>query len=171
MKHFILILGLIVGSVATANAQYAKTGEMKSRGSKIIVDGEKLTSQQAAKLFSDFAGEEMGVAYLKNRKAYRTGVTLSIVGPVAFGVGSVAYVVGALMTLDSNLLPFSEIVHYTGATMATGGVLMTVAGIPTAAVYRHRIKKATAEYNSAVASKPIVTISPARSGIGIAMNF
>ena len=46
-----------------------------------------------------------------------------------------------------------------------------IAGIPTASVYRHRIKKAVAEYNSAAASKPLVSFSPARSGIGIAMNF
>ena len=61
--------------------------------------------------------------------------------------------------------------YYTGATMAVTGALMTVAGIPTTIVFKKRIKNTAAEYNRSVASRPTVTLSPASSGIGIAMTF
>ena len=60
MKRIILTLALIIASVTLANAQYAYPTEIKSRGSKILVDGEKLTAQQAANLFTEIGGEEMG---------------------------------------------------------------------------------------------------------------
>lgn len=171
MKRFILILGLMVASVVAAQAQYAYPSELTSRGSKIIVDGEVLTGQQAAELFADFGGTQMGEDYLKNRKGFRTGLTLSLSGPVAFVVGGFAYVVGGLMTIDPSLSPGAEIIYYTGMTLAVSGALMTVAGIPTACVYRYRIKNSVNEYNTSVKSKPVVTFSPARSGIGLAMTF
>ena len=171
MKRLILILGLMVASVVAAQAQYAYPSEITSRGSKIIADGEVLTAQHAADLFSEFGGEQMGEDYLKNRKGFRVGLGLSIAGPPVFAVGGCAYVVGALMTIDPQHAPQSYIICYTGATLAVSGLLMTVAGIPTACVCRHRIKNAASDYNDAVKSKPVVTFSPARSGIGLAMTF
>ena len=170
MKRLILILGLIIASVSAAQAQYAYPSELTSRGSKIIADGQKLTTHQAAKLFTEFGGAQYGEDYLSNRKGYRTGITLSLTGPVTFAVGGVAYIVGGLMTLDDDLSPASYITYYTGAAMAVSGAIMTVTGIPTACIYWSRIKRTTKEYNAAN-SKPLVTFSPARSGFGIAMNF
>lgn len=170
MKRFILILLLIAASLTAAHAQYARPSEISSRGSGIYAEGQKLTAQQAADLFSDFGGTQMGEEYLSNRKGFRAGLGLTIAGPPAFALGSAAYVVGALMTLDSSLSPVSEIVCYTGATMAVSGVLMTVVGIPTLCVYRSRIKDSTAEYN-ARNSRPVVAFTPARSGVGVAMTF
>ena len=170
MKRFILILLLIAASVTAAKAQYARSLDISSRGSSIYVSGEKLTAQQAADLFSDFGGAQMGEDYLSNRRGFRTGLGLTIAGPPAFVLGSTAYVVGALMTLDSTLSPMSYIVCYTGATMAVSGALMTVAGIPTLCIYRNRIKNSVAEYNTKK-SQPVLTFSPASSGIGVAMTF
>ena len=171
MKRLILVLSLIIASVTAAKAQYAYPSEISSVGSKIYAYGDKLTTQQAYELFSEVGGEQMGEEYLKNRKGFRTGLGLTIAGPPVAVVGYFSWFIGALMSLDSDLSPVSEIVFYTGATMLFSGTAMTVAGIPTTCIYRHRIKKATEEYNASVNSKPVVTFSPARSGIGIAMNF
>ena len=171
MKRLLIVLSLIIASVTAANAQYAYHKEVSSVGSKIFVDGERLTTSEAADMFSQFGGEQMGEEYLKNRKGFKTGLGLSIAGPPTAALGYFAWFVGALMMLDSDLSPVSYIVCYTGATMLVSGTAMTLAGIPTACVYRHRIKKATSEYNAGLNSKPIVTFSPASSGIGIAMNF
>lgn len=171
MKRLILILGLMVASVVTAQAQYAYPSEVTSRGSRIIADGEVLTAEQAADLFSECGGEQMGEYYLKNRKGFRAGLCLSIAGPPVFALGGFGYLVGGLMTIDDDLAPQSYIICYTGATLAVSGLLMTVAGIPTACVCRSRIKNAASDYNAAVKSKPVVTFSPSRSGIGLAMTF
>ena len=175
MKRIIILFALIVSSAAISHAQYANPSHINSRGSKIIAEGERLTPQQAATLFSDFGGAQMGEEYLTNRKGYRTGVALSVTGASMFAVGYVTFGYGFLVCLVDAFaggeLVWPEAVLYTGAGIATAGGLMTLAGIPTAAVYRHRIKKATSLYNDAGGLKPAVTFSPARSGIGIAMNF
>lgn len=180
MKRVILILGLLLASAAVFNAQYAYPSEITSRGSKILVEGEKLSPEQAVALFSDFGGVQMGEDYLTNRKGYRIGVALSVAGASSIVVGTVTFYTGLLCGL-AYVLPGSiageeipswpDALMYTGSGLAVSGAAALLAGIPTASVYRHRIKKATAEYNSAAASKPVVSFSPARSGIGIAMNF
>ena len=157
MKRIIMILGLIIVSVTAAKAQYVYPSELNARGSKIIADGQKLTTQQAYELFTELGGEQYGESYLTNRKGLRTGVTLSLVGPVAAVAGSYATIIGALMTIDPDHAPGSYIICYTGMTVAISGALMTLAGIPIACVCSSRIKKSI--------------ITPASSGIGIAMNF
>ena len=171
MKRIVLILGLIVASVTAAQAQYARPSELTSRGSRIIADGETLTVQQAADLFSEFGSAEMGEDYLKNRKGFRTGLGLSIAGPPVCVFGGFAYLIGGLMSIDSDLYTIGASIYYTGATLAVSGALMTVVGIPTACVYRSRIKNSALDYNAGIKPKPIVTFSPARSGIGLAMTF
>ena len=166
-----MILGLIIASVTAAQAQYVYPSELNARGSKIIADGQKLTTQQAYELFTEYGGEQYGEYYLSNRKGMRTGITLSLVGPVAAVAGSYATIIGALMTMDPDLSPASYITCYTGMTVAISGAVMTLAGIPTACICSSRIKKSTKEYNATTASKQVVTFSPASSGIGIAMNF
>ncbi len=180
MKRFILVFALFVTSVAVSNAQYAYPSEITSRGGKIFVNGEQLAPSDAAQLLSDVGGLELGEDYLSYRKGYRTGVGLSVGGAAATVVGTMAFYTGVVFVLavsvptslagkDRPIWP--EAVMHAGGAVAVSGAALVVAGIPTACVYRHRIKKVTDEYNSTVTSKPVVTFSPARSGIGIAMNF
>ena len=61
--------------------------------------------------------------------------------------------------------------YYTGAAMSITGALMTVAGIPTTIIFKKRIKNTAAEYNASVSSRQTLALSPARSGIGIAITF
>ena len=180
MKRFILVFALFVTSVAVSNAQYAYPSEITSRGGKIFAYGEKLEPTDAAQLLSEVGGLELGEDYLSYRKGYRTGVGLSVGGAAATVVGTMAFYTGVVLVFAVSV-PTSlagqeppiwpEAVMYAGGAVAVSGAALVVAGIPTACVYRHRIKKVTDEYNSTVTSKPVVTFSPARSGIGIAMNF
>lgn len=171
IKRLILILGLTMACAGLSHAQYAFPSEITSKGGRILVDGEKLTAQQAAQLFSEFGGEQMGEQYLANRKGYRTGMTLISVGVPMVAVGYFTSIVGALLTLDSEVAQSGEAMYYTGAAMSITGALMTVAGIPTTIVFKKRIKNTAAEYNASVASRQTLALSPARSGIGIAMTF
>lgn len=180
MKRFILVFALFVTSVAVSNAQYAYPSEITSRGGKIFAYGEKLEPTDAAQLLSEVGGLELGEDYLSYRKGYRTGVGLSVGGAAAAVVGTMAFYTGVVFVLAVSVptslagkeLPiWPEAVMHAGGAVAVSGAALVVAGIPTACVYRHRIKKVTDEYNSTVTSKPVVTFSPARSGIGIAMNF
>ena len=58
-----------MASVVTVQAQYAYPSEITSRGSKIIADGEVLTTEQATELFSEFGGMQMGEDYVKTERA------------------------------------------------------------------------------------------------------
>ena len=181
MKRFLLVIALFLITAAASQAQYAYPTEITSRGSKILVQGEKLTPDQATAMFTMVGGAEMGQDYLSYRKGYKVGVGLSVGGASMTVVGSATFLTGLIAGLVINL-PASiageeppvwpDVLIYAGGGAAVSGAAMMLAGIPTACVYRHRIKKVTAEYNSTVtSSKPVVTFSPARSGIGIAMNF
>ena len=178
-----LILIILAASISImASAQHAKDpqGMLSARGARIYSDGVKLTTDQSFALFSDFGGYDRGSEYLKNRQGYRTGVGLSVGGAATFVVGLPAsYIATAFAiaygfsTIGGGEVPKGvEIAVYGTYGITLAGAAMMIAGIPTASVYRHRIKKVTAEYNSTVtSSKPVVTFSPARSGFGIAMNF
>ena len=183
MKRLLLAAFALV-IAATASAQYVSSSpaEIKARGAKIICNGDKLTADQAAALFTDFGGQEKGNEYLHNRKGYRTGVGLSVGGAAMVVVGLPAsYIATAfavaygLSTIGGGEVPVGvEIALYStyGATVA--GALIMLAGIPTASVYQHRIKKMSKEYNALSAKdseKPMLTFAPAKSGIGITMSF
>lgn len=180
MKRIILVFVLLFASLAVSHAQYAYPPEVTSRGGKILVEGEKLSPAKAALLFDNVCGVGIGDDYLKYRKGYRTGVGLSVGGAATFVVGLPAsYIATAFAiaygfsTIGGGEVPKGvDIAVYGTYGITLAGAAMMIAGIPTASVYRHRIKKVTAEYNSTVtSSKPVVTFSPARSGFGIAMNF
>ena len=53
---------------------------LKSRGCRIYVGEEKLNKNEAAAYFSDLGGKDRSADYLSYRKAYNTGVGLTIAG-------------------------------------------------------------------------------------------
>ena len=171
MKRLVIIFILFITSAALSHAQYSYPSKLESRGSTVYADGEKLTSQEASLIFSDFGGSQMGAGYLKDRKNYRTGVALSIAGSSLIAAGSFSFYTGSFTGMSQEHGVLADVLTYAGAGVVISGVIMSIKGIPTAVIHRKHIKKATAEYNSAVASKPLVTFAPARSGIGIAMSF
>lgn len=184
MKRLLLaVFALVIA--ATASAQYVSStpAQIEARGSKIFSNGEKLTVNQAVALFSDLAGQDRGKEYLRNRAGYKTGVGLSVGGAALFAIGAPSAVIATAFAIGHGLSAgFSgtevptevEVAIYGtyGATLA--GALIMLAGIPTASVYQHRIKKMSKEYNALSAKdseKPVLTFAPAKSGIGITMSF
>lgn len=182
-RLFLAVFALLIA--ATASAQYATTTDkpvLEARGSKIICDGEKLTKEQAAALFSDFGGLDRGEEYLRNRAGYKTGVGLSVGGAVVFAVGMPASAVVTVLAIAYGLasagggeVPAGFEYALPGTYCATiAGALVMVAGIPTASVYQHRIKKMAKQYNQLTPSEektPVLTVGPTRSGVGLAVNF
>ena len=189
MKRILLSLFAALISLA-ASAQFATVplsgeptfikGELKARGSRIFYDGALLSKDQAAAVFSDFGGIDRSEEYLHSRSAYKAGVGLSVGGASLLVVGSAAFCFSSVLTLVSapiigstgNEVPkeFEAAIYGSLGSAALGAVVM-IAGIPTAAVYQHRIKKLAGEYNSAGQAKPALTFGPATSGLGIAMTF
>ncbi len=182
MKRILLSLLAAMVSLA-ASAQYASVphSELEVRGSSIFCDGEKLSKDQAAALFSDFGGVDRSDEYLRYRKGYRTGVGLSVGGASVMVVGGAAayvttaitVIAGAGASLSGEPLPKELEAALYGTYAATAaGALMMLAGIPTASVYQHRIKKMSKDYNAlGQKQEPVVSFRPASSGLGVAMVF
>lgn len=178
MKRFFFVL-LSLFLAVSSYAQYAEP--IASRGSRIIYEGQKLTKEQAATLFSNVNGEDYGGKYLQYRKGYKTGLGLSIGGASLAAVGSTVFLGGAvsglIVAIPSGMSGNDEMVKRVDAAITAGticaisGAAIMLAGIPTAVVYQKRIKKMASEYNASNVQKPIVTIGPARSGVGLALNF
>ena len=185
MKRILLSLFAALISLA-ASAQFATVplsgeptfikGELKARGSRIFYDGALLSKDQAAAVFSDFGGIDRSEEYLHYRSAYKAGVGLSVGGASLLVAGSAAFFVtlvsAPIIGSTGNEVPkeFEAAIYGSLGSAALGAVVM-IAGIPTAAVYQHRIKKLAGEYNSAGQAKPALTFGPATSGLGIAMTF
>ena len=104
--------------------------------------------------------------YLRYRSAYKAGVGLSVGGAALTVAGGMTFSVSAVAALIAGIpLAFSggempkgiETGIYAGLGATALGAAAMLAGIPVAAVYRHRIKK--------------MTIGLPSSGFGLAMTF
>lgn len=184
MKRLLLaVFALVIA--ATASAQYVSStpAQIEARGSRIFCDGEKLSKEKAAALFSDFDGADRSDEYLRYRKGYKTGVGLSVGGASLVVLGGSAFCVSSVLALvavpligaSGQEVPKGlEVALSASLGSAALGAVMMLAGIPTASVYQHRIKKMSKEYNALSAKdseKPMLTFAPAKSGIGITMSF
>ena len=91
---------------------------------------------------------------------------------------------GQKLTLDETKIVFSDFggVDRSGEYLSNrrgyraclglsvGGASFMI--VSAAAVYQHRIKRMTSDYNAlGKSSRPVLTFGPASSGIGIAMSF
>ena len=171
MKHLLLVLVLLVSSVTASYAQYAYPQEISSRGGKIVVDGEKLAPHQGAELLTAFGGEQMGNNYLKNRKGYKTGTVLAVTGSSMIVLGTFTSVAGFVAAFETDMEYMPDVLLNAGRFMAISGTVIALIGIPKAIVHKSRIRRIVKDYNSGISSKTAVTFTPARSGLGIAMNF
>jgi hypothetical protein len=182
MKRLLLaVFALVIA--ATASAQYVSStpSQIEARGSRIFSNGEKLTVNQAVALFSDFAGQDRGKEYLRNRAGYKTGVGLSVGGAALFAIGAPSAVIATAFAIGHGVsagfsgkeVPTEVEVAICGTYGATlAGALIMLAGIPTASVYQHRIKKMSEDYNAlGQKQEPVVSFRPASSGLGVAMVF
>lgn len=183
MKRFYLLSFLfwIIASSA-AYAQYIpeNKGYVTSRGAKIFCDGETLTKDEALALFSDYGGLDRSEFYASYRKGYRVGVGLAVGGASSIVLGSMmsgsaavaALVLAFPLAMSEEPMPVAvDAFLYTGLALTSVGTLAMLAGIPTAIVYRVRVKDLAMGYNAASSSRSELTFGPTASGVGFALKF
>lgn len=181
-RSFLVSLLFWIIAAASASAQYVPEHKayITSRGAKIFCDGERLTADEALALFSDCGGVDRSEFYSSYRKGYRTGVGLAVGGASAVVLGSlsmssaavVAVVLAIPLAMSEEPMPAAvNAFLYSGLALTSLGGLAMIAGIPTAIVYRARIKDLVLGYNAASSSRTELTFGPTASGVGFALNF
>ena len=155
---------------------------LKSKGCRIYVGEEKLNKNEAAAYFSDLGGKDRSADYLSYRKAYNTGVGLTIAGSVVAGAGFGLTLVGGVAALVT--MPFvaiggntdlpdelSTLINIGGYSMLSG-VAFLGAGIPLLCVYKKRIRNFVNDYNAQFSeSEAHLSFGCQSSGIGFAYQF
>ena len=192
MKRLLQILSLILVGYA-ASAQTHTPVEIK--GSRVFMEGKRLTKSEAVSLFSDFHGADRSSEYLRYRSAYKTGLGLTVGGSVLTLGGGFTFVTGVAVVVAGGItLPLfagvdviagtdtsseysSEIfgkantILNVGLFATLGGVAMLASGIPTMCVYNSRLNHMEEDYNKADVTPVEVTFGPQRHGIGFALRF
>lgn len=192
MKNLLLILSLILVGYA-ASAQTHTPVEIK--GSRVFMEGKRLTKSEAVSLFSDFHGADRSSEYLRYRSAYNTGLGLTVGGSMLTLGGGVTFLTGNIVAIVGGItLPIFAIVDAGAGTdtsseysseifgkantilnvglFATlGGVAMLASGIPTLCVYNSRLNHMEEDYNKAYLIPIEVTFGPQRHGFGFALRF
>lgn len=173
------ILFIVLMSVISFSLSAQTHVEIKR--ARVFQDGQKLTKDQAAALFSDVNGMDMSGDYLKNRSGYRTGLGLIIggssllsAGALIMGGGAVsAVILGIPMALTGDDMPKGvDIALGVGCGAMIAGAAALVAGVPTLCVYKSRLKNMGEEYNCARTSNDVqLTFGPQNGGLGFALNF
>lgn len=192
MKNILLILSLILVGYA-ASAQTHTPVEIK--GSRVFMEGKRLTKSEAVSLFSDFHGADRSSEYLRYRSAYKTGLGLTVGGSVLTLGGGFTFVTGVAVVVAGGItLPLfagvdviagtdtsseysSEIfgkantILNVGLFATLGGIAMLASGIPTMCVYNSRLNHMEEDYNKAYLIPIEVTFGPQRHGFGFALRF
>lgn len=131
MKRILLVLVFSL-AVFEVSAQYAVEPvgqqELKVRGSAVIADGQKLSTEHAAALFANVYGIETGENYRQYRKEYRAGVALLASGPVAMFCGGTCAGMGLVFSVSGERSAGIPMM-IGGALAGVGGIFMTSKGI------------------------------------------
>lgn len=192
MKRLLQILSLILVGYAASAQTYAP---VEIKGSRVFVEGKRLTKSEAVSLFSDFHGADRSSEYLRYRSAYKTGLGLTVGGSVLTLGGGFTFVTGVAVVVAGGItLPLfagvdviagtdtsseysSEIfgkantILNVGLFATLGGIAMLASGIPTLCVYNSRLNHMEEDYNKAYLIPIEVTFGPQRHGFGFALTF
>lgn len=169
MKRIIVVLIAVLAAVS-ASAQYAdmENRTVDIKGSRVFVDGEKLSKEAATSLFADLNGVDRSGDYLKYRKGYKAGLGMVIggaslvsAGALVMGGGAVsALILGIPVALTGEDMPKGvDIALGVGCGAMIAGAAVLVAGIPTLCVYKSRLNNLEASFG------------PQSSGLGLALRF
>lgn len=185
-----MILMLLLLSLG-AWAQYAGTGVAKRAGTRIKVDGVKLSREDQAALLADIGGRDLNPAWQKARSGRNAGMGLTIGGGVAALGGSAAVllgltasVIGAGMGAVVGSIGGEETAqqaaqqgasagepYITGGLIATGvGLAAMGAGIPLMAVNCKRLNRIVKTCNDE-RSEAQLSLGPTVNGFGIVLDF
>lgn len=176
MKRLLLVI-IAVFSVCSAYAQYAGSEVVDIKGSRVFLDGEKLSKDTASMVFADMNGTDRSQDYLNYRKGYKAGLGMSIGGASVALAGGVtlvgaavsAMVMGIPLSLSGKDMPKGvDIALGAGSVAVIAGTAVMIAGIPTVCVYKTRLNRLEAEYNSRNVE---IAFGPQTSGLGLSLRF
>ena len=190
MKKTVMILMLMLLSLG-AWAQYAGTGVVKRSGTRIKVDGVKLSREEQAALLSDIGGTDYNPAWQKAKSGRNTGIGLTIGGGIvtlaggtAFMVGLIASTIGAGVGAVVGSIGGEETAqeaaqqgatagepYIDGGLIAAGAGLAAMgAGIPLMIVNGKRLGNIVKTCNND-RSEAQLSLGPTGNGFGLVLNF
>lgn len=192
MKHCILTALATIAMwflSIPAVAQYVpewNQGDLKRKGTKIAVQGEKLDKEATLALLNQVGGPEMVASWEKytSQRGWGIGLTaggytLAVAGLAYGGVYFLAGIVGTIFAaiggqeavdnLWSELGPRVSI----GGGALIGGLVVGTAGAITLGVANGKMKKIVQTCDAAGATAPVayLTFGPAPSGTGLVLHF
>lgn len=192
MKRLLQILSLILVGYAASAQTYAP---VEIKGSRVFMEGKRLTKSEAVSLFSDFHGADRSSEYLRYRSAYKTGLGLTVGGSVLTLGGGFTFVTGVAVVVaggitiplfagvdviagtdtsseySSEIFGKANTILNVGLFATLGGIAMLASGIPTLCVYNSRLNHMEEDYNKAYLIPIEVTFGPQRHGFGFALTF
>lgn len=192
MKRLLQILSLILVGYAASAQTYAP---VEIKGSRVFMEGKRLTKSEAVSLFSDFHGADRSSEYLRYRSAYKTGLGLTVGGSVLTLGGGFTFVTGVAVVVaggitiplfagvdviagtdtsseySSEIFGKANTILNVGLFATLGGIAMLASGIPTLCVYNSRLNHMEEDYNKAYLIPIEVTLGPQRHGFGFALTF
>lgn len=194
MKRLLLLL--VCGFITiAASAQYAVQNVPVLKGSRVFVDGEKISNAVVAYLASAY-DDSVADSWTKNRTAYKTGLGLTIAGSAVTWCGSLVFTAGMIAAAGTLItvpilgmggivagdmqpagdyldggLSAAEMMISIGGCSALAGLAMLASGIPVLCVYKTRLKTMFQEYGSGLASDINLSFGHTGNGIGLALKF
>ena len=140
-----------------ASAQYAvHPTTIDIKGSRVFIEGERLSLDSATACFSSMDGTDRSADYLAYRKGYKAGLGMTVGGAVCATVGGVAFLGSFVAALAHGLsasfageeVPvWVDAALYSSAALTLGGGAVFLAGVPTLCVYKNRLNKLEKAYN------------------------
>ena len=196
MRKLLSVLLFVIISV-TASAQYANSDYVVGlKGSKVFVDGERISNDQVVACFKDVQGQDLSSQWQKSRNGYKTGLGLTVAGSSLAAGGSLALCCGLIVgsgtaiTLPVLGMPglvtgdLSAAEDYAdqgfstadklitvGGACALAGIVMTAAGVPTMCIYKNKMKGMLREASPSLAAQVTLSAGPTANGVGLALRF
>lgn len=156
MKRFLFAVIFMTIAYA-ASAQYAVSPTtIDIKGSRVFIEGERLSLDSATACFSSMDGTDRSADYLAYRKGYKAGLGMTVGGAVCATVGGVAFLGSFVAALAHGLsasfageeVPvWVDAALYSSAALTLGGGAVFLAGVPTLCVYKNRLNKLEKAYN------------------------
>lgn len=195
MKRLLLLL--VCGFITiAASAQYAVNNPPVLKGSRVFVDGEKISNADVVTYLASAYDDSVAEDWNKKRNAYKTGLGLTIAGSAVTWCGSLVFTAGIIVGAGTLItvpilgmggivagdmqpagdyldggLSASDLMISIGGCSALAGIAMLASGIPVLCVYKTRLKTMFQEYGSGLSSDINLSFGPTCNGIGLALNF
>ena len=182
MRKLVLFLIALAISVA-ASAQYmvAPPDVKVSKDLKVMVNGEKVSSNYVMKYLTQSYGEDVANSWQKNVKASNVGHKLAkrgafigIVGAVAAGVGYAGTTeAGASFVneLSPGLADQANLIFTVGGACAAVGATMYLIGKPMKIVCKKKATRIINEHSNCFIDDYQFTLGLQNNGLGLAFNF